>query len=216
MTQFKAILATLVTEHPQLPYLRNMIYQNSQTFDYVGFFACPYIRNIIIPEFDHVNQMLECHHSSPKPTKYDNKFMHLLKDYDIAPSDNALDRDFWSHYVRDCIHTFIRKTWSYDAGTYGMHVTRADADQIIRVTKKVRNYGPSSIEDWETMIDADYSAGSEIIYSTLFDVKMNYNGDLGIKTKRPVYLYSYGSKGWANCMAFLLRMQWNNLCAQSI
>ena len=209
MTQFKAILATLVTEHPRLTYLRNMIYQNSQTFDYVGFFACPYIRNTVIPEFDHVNQMLECHPGSPKPTKYDNKFMHLLKDYDIAPSDNALDRDFWSHYVRDCLHTFIRKTWSYDASAYGMHITVAEANQIIMIMRRVRNNGPKSYADWKNNYKDD------VLYSDVFDVKMHHS-QFNNSKKRPVYLYSYGAKSWANCMAFVLRMQWNNICAQSI
>jgi len=209
MTQFKAAV-TLALTQTRLPHLRNMMYQNANNFDYVGFFSSAYIRNTIIPEFDHVNDLLQCtSYTSNRPTVYDNKFMHLLKDNDVAPTDNALDLDFWSHYVRDCIHTFIRKTWSYDSATYGIHITVADADQIIMIMRKVRSNGPRSYADWKDNYKDD------MLYSSVFDVKMCHS-EIDKNKKRPVYLYSYGSKGWANCMAFLLRMQWNNLCSQNI
>ena len=215
LNQFKAIIASVIAQDTA-GILRNKMYQNATTFDYVGFFSNSNIRNIIIPEFDHVNRLLtSCHNNNP-PTTYDNKFMHYLKDSNVAPTDNALDRDFWSNYVRDHIHAFVSKEWSHNSMQSGMHITRADAEQILRISRRVRNYGPASLKEWESMIKHDYMHQYEMVYSGLFDVKMNYTAEVGDRTRRPVYLYSYGPKAWANCMSFLLRMQWNNLCAPTI
>ena len=215
MNQFKAVLAAVMLEDTA-NILHNMKYHNAQTFDYVGFFAHHAIRNTIIPEFDHVNMLMQCSPYASRPTVYDNKFMHYLKDSTVAPTDTALDRDFWSNYVRDHIHAFVRTTWSQNDCMNGMYITRAEADQILRISRRVRNYGPASLLDWEDTIKHDYMHRYEIVYSGLFDVKMNYNKELNDRSKRPVYLYSYGPKAWANCMTFVLRMQWNNLVAQTI
>jgi hypothetical protein len=90
-----------------------------------------------------------------------------------------------------------------------MDITVEHADQIIGVMKRVRTYGPKSFNDWIK------DGHDGILHATLFDVKM---GVFTNKTncKRPVTLYSYGSKAWSNCIAFLLRMHFNNLAAQTI
>ena len=215
MTQFKAIIAA-VTIGDIDGHFTKMKFQNAATFDYVGFFSNSRTRNLIIPEFDHVMSLLVCAPNVPAPTLYDNKFMAYLKDSSVAPTDCALDRDFWACYVRDHIHAFISKTWNYSDCGNGMYITREDADQILGISRRIRSYGPKNTSDWEDMIKRDYMHRNEIVYSGLFDVKMTYSSEIGNRSKRPIYLYSYGPKAWANCMAFLLRMHWNNLAAQTI
>lgn len=216
MTQFKAIVAMLLNETSGFATYYNMKFQNAATFNYVSFFSNQTVRNMIIPEFDHVNMMLQCGPVGKTPTTYDNKFMQYLRDSSVAPTDCALDRDFWACYVRDLIHDFVRKTWSAAECEGGMYITRADAEQILGISHRVRHYGPKDLATWEDMINHDYMHRYEQVYSGLFDVKMNYNSEVGDGHVRPVYLYSYGPKAWANCMSFLLRMHWNNLCAQTI
>lgn len=216
MSQFKSIIAALLTQTTvSHDYLHNMIYQNSETFNYVDFFSNSGVRNEIIPEFDHINKILTSAPTTPSPTVYDNKFLEFTK-RDIAPGTSTLDRGFWSHYVRNHIHAFVSKTWTQYETSSGIWITRAEADQILRLSHRVHGDGPESIKVWENMIKSDYMYKHEIVYSNLFDVKMTYNGEVGDRHKRPVYLYSYGPKAWANCMSFLLRMHWNNLCAQTI
>lgn len=212
MSQFKAIVAAVLLNNPDNKWYKNMIYQNYTTFDYVTFFACSLSREMIIPGFNHVLEILE---GKKQPTAEDNKYMEFPHRTEV-PKVTTLEREFWQHYVRNCIHDFCKQTWQNHELSSNMLITRNDASHILAIASKVRHYGPRNIIEWEKDIVYDYMSRHEITYSSLFDVKMSYVGEVGDGKKRPVVLWSYGSKAWANCMTFHLRMQWNRMQVNTI
>jgi hypothetical protein len=210
MTQFKAlVIAAMAQQSAELnTNLRKLLYCNSDNFDYVLFFSHSLIRNIVIPDFDRGLDIL-CGRISP--TTEDNKFLKYTKDG--TPTATTIDYDFWSWYVRNHIQKFCRQTWSPRELDWIIRLRRREANQIIRVSRKINQSGFKDLKDMETRIKRDNYPRHEILCSSIFDVKSTYVGE---SRTRPMHIWSYGSDSWATCMAFLLRMEWNRIVTKRI
>lgn len=207
-TQFAAAITAALSYNPLNETVRRMKNTSLNNLDMVKFFSNPDIREQVIPHFNEAIMYLSNPHlfAPQNVEKY-----YTGTGYRNQGNIASFDRHFWSTYVRDCIHSFLSKTWTPVECEGGLFIKTVDVNDIFKVSRATIHYGFENLKAWKERIKQDSTYRYEVLYSGLFDVKMSFN-DIHNKA----YLYSYGPKAKSNCISFMLRMAWNHIQAKTI
>ena len=206
---FAQMIALALAESPDNNIIKKMKYTKLSLINMVWFFGNHTIREQIIPGFNDAIDIL----TNTRMYNYTAVEKFYTNTYHKPQNIHEFDRHFWSEYVRDCIHTFLVKAFGSNKVQGGQFISNIDARDIFNIANKLQSNHTrySNIKEWKQAIKHDYTLAYEVLYSGLFDVKMSYSGE-----KNKVYLYSYGPKSQANCIAFAMRCAWNRIQAKTM